>query len=99
MAWAKAKVSLADGAGVLLVGGGIGTQAFKKWEAYRAYRGLAQPPADAGSEAWRTPSNNFDDVEKAAPQMRILPANSQSIQDYLHGRPDGLKWVGLGVWW
>jgi len=36
-------------------------------------------------------------VEKAAPQVRILPAKAQIVQDYLHASPDGLKWVGLGV--
>ena len=61
------------------------------------YRGLTPPPTNLGPDSWRTPSNNFADVEQAAPQVRILPAKSQAVQDYLHGSADGLKWIGLGV--
>src|SRR6185436_13521707 len=98
MAWTKAKVAIAVGAGVLLVGGTTGTLVFNKWEAYKAYRASLTTPGDANAdpEAWRNPTNDFAAVQNAAPQVKILPSKFQSAQN-LKGSPDGLKWVGIGV--
>jgi uncharacterized protein (TIGR03435 family) len=96
MAWTKAKLAIAVGASVLLVGGATGTLVFKKWEAYQAYQNsLRVPVADA--EAWLNPDLTFQEVAQAPPQVKILPAKFQNVQNSLKGSPDGLKWVGLGV--
>ncbi|HEV8541225.1 MAG TPA: sigma-70 family RNA polymerase sigma factor [Verrucomicrobiae bacterium] len=94
MAWTKAKTAMVVGSLMLLGGGATATLALLKWEAYKAYRGT---PANAGGEAWRNPGNNFADVERAAPQVRILPTKFPGIPENLKANPSGQKWIGINV--
>ena len=98
MAWTKAKTAIVVAAGVLLVGGtGITTLALMKWNAYRAHHGLSNNSNALDPDWWRNPTNNYATLEFKAPQVGILPQKFPNMQNILHGSPDGLKWVGIGV--
>jgi uncharacterized protein (TIGR03435 family) len=86
MAWTKAKVALAVGLGVLLAGRATGTLVFKKWETDQAYR-----------DSWRAPGLDSSTVERALPQVRILPAKFAPPTHYLAQAVSGDRWGGLGV--
>jgi len=86
MAWTKTKIAIATGVGVLLFGGATGTLVFKKWEAYGAYR-----------DSWRVPGLNSAGVERAMPQVRILPAKFDPPAHNLAATSDSQRWGGIGV--
>jgi uncharacterized protein (TIGR03435 family) len=99
MAWTKAKFAIVA-AGVLLFGGASGTLVYKKWEAYKAYHAALPagvPTTAVDSESWRNPTNSFAAVERAAPQVKILPSKYPNAFYNLKGDPSGLKWVGIAA--
>jgi uncharacterized protein (TIGR03435 family) len=86
MAWTKAKLAIAVGAGVLIAGGGTGTLVFKKWEAYQAFR-----------DSWRVAGLDSGVVERALPQVRILPTKFDPPTHHLAQTASNDRWGGVGV--
>jgi uncharacterized protein (TIGR03435 family) len=86
MAWTKAKVAIAVGAGVLLVGGGTGTLVFKKWEAYQAHR-----------DSWRMAGLDSGAVERAVPQVQIVPTKFDPPTYNLAQTASNDRWGGIRV--
>jgi len=85
MAWTKAKIAITAGVGVLLVGGAA-TVTVKKFQAYESYRG-----------SWRHLGLNSDEVERAAPQVRVMPTRFTGNAGDLAETPFGDKWGGVNV--
>jgi len=86
MAWTKAKMAIAVSAGVLFVGGSTGTLVFKKWEAYQAYR-----------DSWRVAGLDSGSVERAVPQVRILPTQFEPPVHSLVQTASNDRWGGIAV--
>jgi uncharacterized protein (TIGR03435 family) len=68
-----------------------------KWKAYVAFHGLSKNSKTLDPDWWRHPTNNYATLPWKAPQVAILPPKNPAMQNILHGSPDGLKWVGIGV--
>jgi len=86
MAWTKAKTAIAVSVGVMFIGGSTGTLAFKKWEAYQAYR-----------DSWRVVGMDSGSIEGAVPQVRILPTIFEPPAHNLAETPSSDRWGGIGV--
>jgi len=86
MAWTKAKMAITVGAGVLIIGVSTGTLLFKKWEAYQAYR-----------DSWRIAGLDSGGVERALPQVRILPTQFVPPTHNLAQTASNDRWGGIGV--
>src|SRR5205807_2708141 len=86
MAWTKTKAAIAVGVAVLFVGGATGTFVFERWEAYQAYR-----------DSWLAAGLDSGTVERALPQVRILPTKFDPPTHYLAQTVSGDRWGGIGV--